>query len=204
MTRHQAPRFPVPELLPALQLAAELHAHQVRKGTDIPYLVHLLEVAALVMEYGGGLEEVQAALLHDALEDGRPRDGLHGRIEAISSRVRQIVEGCTDTEQRPKPPWHARKAAYLERLRQADAATRLVAAADKLANATAVLRDLHRHGPEVWDRFNAGRADQLWYYRGCLDALADGETSEGLAQLRAELGRRVAEIERFVARDARR
>ena len=203
MTRHQAPRFPVPDLLSALQLAVELHGRQVRKGTATPYLAHLLEVATLVMEYGGGLEEVQAALLHDALEDGRPRDGIRSRLDEISPRVRQIVEGCTDTEQDPKPPWHARKAAYLERLRHADAATRLVAAADKLANATAVLRDLHRCGPEVWDRFNVGRTDQLAYYRGCLAALAGGETRDGLAQLRAELGRRVDEIERFDPLDAR-
>jgi GTP pyrophosphokinase len=204
MTRHQVPRFPVPELLPALQLATELHAHQVRKGTDTPYLVHLLEVAALVAEYGGGLEEVQAALLHDALEDGRPRDGIRARLDAISPRVRRIVEGCTDTERVPKPPWHERKAAYLGRLRGADAATRLVAAADKLANATAVLRDLHRCGGGVWGRFRVGRADQLWYYRGCLAALSEGETGEHLAQLVAELRRRVDEIERFDADAARR
>ncbi len=195
------PRFAGLELLAALRLAAELHAHQVRKGSDTPYLAHLLETAALVMEYGGGLEEVQAALLHDALEDGQPRPGIRERLDAVSPRVRQIVEGCTDTEADPKPDWRTRKTAYLAHLRVADASTRLVAAADKLANASAVLRDLHRHGAALWDRFNARPADQIWYYRGCLDALAEGATSLGLEQLRAELGRRVDEIERFVARE---
>lgn len=193
----QEPRFAAPGLAPALQLALELHAGQARKGTDTPYLAHLLETAALVAEYGGTLEEVQAALLHDALEDGQPRQALRARLDALSPRVGQIVAGCTDTEEYPKPPWRARKEAYLAHLRAADASTRLVAAADKLANATAMLRDLHRHGPEIWRRFRAGRGDQLWYYRACLDALAEGATSPGLAELTAELGRRVEEIERF-------
>jgi GTP pyrophosphokinase len=76
------------------------------------------------------------------------------------------VAGCTDADTTPKPPWRERKAAYLEHLHEASAEVLRVSAADKLYNARAILADYRELGEELWSRFNTGRADQLWYYRG--------------------------------------
>ena len=110
----------------ALPYAARLHRDQVRKGSGIPYITHLLAVAAIVGEHGGGEDEVIAALLHDAVED----QGGQPRLEEIRARygdaVAAIVWGCTDADTIPKPPWRARKEAYVAHLADASPGVRLV------------------------------------------------------------------------------
>ncbi|WP_119313948.1 HD domain-containing protein, partial [Calidithermus terrae] len=141
----------------ALGLAFELHMGQRRKGTDVPYLAHLLAVSAIVLEHGGGEDEAIAALLHDAAEDQGGRETLERIRRRFGERVAAVVEGCTDAWEEPKPPWRGRKEAYLAHLPGADAATRLVSCADKLHNARAVLADYRRLGEGLWARFQGGR-----------------------------------------------
>ena len=173
----------------ALVYAARLHRDQTRKGTGVPYVTHLLAVAAIVGENGGTEDEVIAALLHDAPEDA----GGEARLGEIRARfgagVAEIVAGCSDTYEDPKPPWRARKEAYLDHLAEAPSPVRLVSAADKLHNARSVLSDYRSVGEDLWGRFNGGRDGTLWYYRAVADALA------GDGPVAAELGRVVAELE---------
>lgn len=149
--------------------AAEVHAGQVRKGTGTPYVSHLLEVAALVIAHGGTEDEAIAALLHDAPEDAGGLDRLEDIRTRFGSRVAVIVDGCTDTYQSPKPPWRARKEAYLERVPGLPDSALLVSAADKVANVRAVIDDYKIVGDSLWARFAGGR-DTLWYYRAAADA----------------------------------
>jgi (p)ppGpp synthase/HD superfamily hydrolase len=152
----------------ALVLAAQLHRDQVRKGTGVPYVSHLLAVAALVLEHGGDEDEAIAALLHDAPEDQGGHPTL-ARIHAeFGPRVAALVEGATDTFETPKPPWRARKERYLAHLADsagADAGALRLALADKLHNARITLADLHKLGPEVWERFSGKRDGTLWYLK---------------------------------------
>lgn len=175
----------------ALAYAVELHRHQPRKGTGVPYVSHLLSVAALVLEHGGTEDQAIAALLHDAVED------QGGKATAVAIRARfgdhvaDIVDGCTDTDVSPKPPWRERKEAYLARVRREPAHVRLVSAADKLHNARTMVTDLRIHGPALWERFNAGRDETLWY----LGALVEAFREAGTAPVVEELARTVAELE---------
>ena len=174
----------------ALVYAARLHGDQSRKGTRVPYITHLLAVAAIVGENGGTEDEVVAALLHDAPEDR----GGEARLRDIRLRfghaVAEIVAGCSDTYEDPKPPWRARKEAYLDHLARAPSPVRLVSGADKLHNARSVKSDYRAVGEDLWGRFNGGRDATLWYYRAVADALAgDGPVAD-------ELGRVVTELER--------
>ena len=149
----------------ALDCAARWHAHQSRKGTRVPYVAHLLGVTSLVLEDEGTTTEAIAALLHDAVEDqGGPRRLAEIR-RRFGPRVAAIVQGCTDTDQSPKPPWRPRKEAYLRHLEHASLPALRVSLADKLHNARAILADYQRVGNRVWGRFRAPRRDVLWYYR---------------------------------------
>lgn len=155
----------------ALLYAAALHARQRRKLSGEPYLAHLLATASLVMEYGGSEEEIIAALLHDAVED----QGGGATLEAIRLRfgdaVAGIVESCSDAMDSPKPPWRQRKESHVARLAKASDSVRLVAAADKLHNVRALLREYRRQGEAVWGFFRGGRDGTLWYYRAVVGAL---------------------------------
>jgi GTP pyrophosphokinase len=172
----------------AIRLAAELHRGQTRKGGDVPYVLHPLAVAALVAEHGGSEDEIVAAVLHDAVEDGGGAPVRRRLRERFGDRVAAIVDGCTDTDRVPKPPWRERKEAFVRRLRDADASVKLVVAADKLHNATATRRDLEAAGDAVWSRFRGGRDGTLWYYRAVREALGAGWDSPLLAELDREIG----------------
>ena len=177
----------------ALTFAARLHARQKRKGSDIPYVSHLMAVAGLVLENGADEDTAIAALLHDAIEDqggAKMREEIRRRF---GDRVTAIVDGCTDAETIPKPPWRARKEAYVAHIAHADAATRLVSAADKLHNARAILADYRVLGEKLWKRFSGGKDGTLWYYR----ALSETYRRAGGNPLTEELDRVVAEIERL-------
>ena len=100
-------------LIDALAVAARLHAGQRRKGSDIPYLSHLLGTCAIALDYGAGEDEAIAALLHDAIEDVQPTVVARAAVAAFGPEVLRIVEGCTDSDTHPKPPWRDRKQAYV-------------------------------------------------------------------------------------------
>jgi GTP pyrophosphokinase len=179
----------------ALAFAARLHASQVRKDTEIPYVSHLLGTASLALEHGADEDEAIAALLHDAIEDqgGTPTATV---IEWLfGPRVRYIVAGCSDSSgDGPKAPYKKRKKAYIKHLKGANHSVRLVSASDKLHNARAILADLRRIGPAVFDRFNAPRKEVLWYYASLANEFKRG----GPYGLAVELEIVVNEIERLV------
>ncbi|MGA7917192.1 MAG: HD domain-containing protein [Candidatus Acidiferrales bacterium] len=176
----------------ALVYAARLHARQFRKGTSRPYIGHLLGVTSIVLTHGGDEDEAIAALLHDAVEDqgGKPR--LREIRRKFGARVARIVDGCTDSDVEPKPPWLERKTEYLRHLRHANSSVRLVSAADKLYNARETLEDLRRHRDALWKRFKGGKQGTLWYYREVAKILR----GRGPKALAAELDRVVRELTR--------
>ncbi|CAA9461595.1 MAG: GTP pyrophosphokinase [uncultured Rubrobacteraceae bacterium] len=175
----------------ALVYAARLHRDQTRKGSGVPYVTHLLAVAAIVGENGGTEEEVVAALLHDAPEDMGGRERLEDIRRHFGDEVAEIVVGCTDTYEDPKPAWRPRKEAYIAHVGAASSSVRLVSAADKLHNARSILADLRSLGEELWDRFTGGKEGTLWYYR----ALTETYKRAGTNAVVEELDRVVGEIE---------
>jgi GTP pyrophosphokinase len=152
----------------AMVYAASLHRDQVRKGSGVPYVTHLLVVAGTVGDAGGSEDEVIAALLHDGPEDQGGRETLREIERRFGSRVAGIVEGLTDTFETPKPAWRARKEAYLAHLPAASPSVLLVSIADKLHNARSIVADVREGGEAVWSRFRGGRDGTLWYYRSLL------------------------------------
>jgi (p)ppGpp synthase/HD superfamily hydrolase len=182
-----------PKFEEALVYATRIHGGQVRKKTQIPYIGHLLGVTAIAMEYGANETEAIAALLHDAVEDCGGPERQREIEEEFGAEVGEIVAGCTDTDQTPKPPWHERKEKYIAHLKTAPASTRLVSASDKLHNARAILHNLREEADAVWERFKAGKEGALWYYGALVDAFYE----HGRSALVDELDRVVTQIEQI-------
>src|SRR5215471_17140207 len=158
-----------PRFLRAFEFAAQSHAGQTRKASSIPYITHLIGVASLVLEAGGDEDLAIAALLHDVVEDCGGAPMLKEVRRRFGKRVADIVDGCTDAYEIPKPPWRERKESYLRRLKKENADTRLVSVADKLNNIRSILADYRIVGESVWSRFHGGRDGTLWYYRTLRD-----------------------------------
>ena len=180
-----------PRFLQAFLFAAEKHAGQVRKASTTPYIAHLMGVASLTLEFGGDEDMAIAALLHDVVEDCGGAPMLKEVKKRFGSRVAKIVDGCTDSDIEPKPPWRERKENYLRHLKDADAETRLVSAADKLNNVRSILSDYREVGESIWARFNGGRDGTLWYYRALVREFKRSKSS----RLIRELELAVAELE---------
>ena len=159
-----------PRFAAALALANELHGTQLRKGTDVPYIGHLLAVAAIVIEAGGDEDTAIAALLHDAVEDQGGQPTLARIRSEFGDRVAAVVEACSDTDVVPKPPWPARKKAYIDSIAHKGPDALLVSMADKIHNSEAILADYRAVGDVLWKRFSGGRDGTLWYYRALADA----------------------------------
>jgi (p)ppGpp synthase/HD superfamily hydrolase len=183
----------------ALVMATQLHADQMRKGTGIPYISHLLGVSSLVLEHGGTEDQAIAGLLHDAVEDQNAvyQDGtttLDRIRDHFGSKVAEIVDHCTDAYEDPKPDWRPRKEKYISEVASMPASAALVSCADKLHNARAILSDLREINNDLWGRFTGGKDGTLWYYRSLVNAFDNVPTG----RLAGELRRTVEEIESLV------
>lgn len=192
---------PEPALTPrfaaALNLAADLHARQLRKGTRVPYISHPLGVASIALEHGANEDEAIAALLHDAVEDQGGMETAELIKNSFGGLVADIVLACSNTTGDDPRPSAVRKAAHVERLRhEDDASVLLVSAADKLHNARTILQELKWDPPadrlDVWSRFSDEPAGVLAYYRSLVDALRDRDRR--VAPLANELAFVVEEI----------
>jgi (p)ppGpp synthase/HD superfamily hydrolase len=181
---------PSTRLIDAMTYALRLHAQQRRKVGGEPYAAHLLSVTALVLEAEGTEDEAIAALLHDAVEDQGGTAILTEIRKRFGAEVAEMVAGVSDSETMPKPPWRARKEAFLARLAAASPSVRLIVAADKLHNVRCLLRDYRRYGEDLWRHFSGGRDGTFWYYRSVIEALK----TPGDAPLVDELDRAFREL----------
>ncbi len=170
----------------------------MRKGTGRSYFdAHLAEVAAIVEEHAGSPVQIAAAYLHDVAEDhgGKQRlDDVRDEFgDDVAAIVRDLSDSLVDTAAgEVRADWRTRKEAYVASLAHKAIASLEVAAADKLHNATSIVRDLATEGDAVWQRFNTSDpADHCWYYRSLTDAISarlpDHPTAQALAATVAEL-----------------
>jgi len=156
----------------ALIFAARAHAGQMRKTTDIPYIVHPVGVMLVLLESGENDPALlAAALLHDTVEDTGVT--LAELRERFGARVAEIVEGCSEPDKRDT--WEARKQHTVATLKTAPRAIQLVAAADKLDNVRSMMADYAVVGDALWARFKRGRDEIAWYYRAVTSSLKGGE-----------------------------
>lgn len=183
----------------ALHYASEHHRRQLRKGSEVPYVAHLLAVAAIALEMGGSEDEAIAALLHDVVEDG----GGPRAAEEIEARwgadVIRIVLANSDSDgSAPRAPWRPRKEAYIDAIATKRPDELRVSIADKLHNARSIVLDHRVFGEALWSRFHTGQSAPVrWYYSGLVEAFEARRDALGPAGEAAldELARTVADLE---------
>lgn len=135
-------------------------------------------VASIALDHGADEEQAMAALLHDAVEDGGAHYAKRIR-DHFGDRVADIVDGCTDgipDANGKKEAWKARKERYIAHLKKATDDVLLVSGSDKLHNARAIVEDLLRIGPAVFDRFSASQEQTIWYYETLSDVFSERGT----------------------------
>lgn len=158
----------------AIWLVAEAHDGQFRKGSRLPYITHLMNVMKILIEQDCEDEIVSAGILHDTLED---TDVVYEDIEKLFGlRVAELVKGASEVREpahsyNGKASWKTRKEHTIRfLLNEATHDQLLVTCADKLDNITSIQADYKRLGELLWERFNAGRSEQQWYYTAIASA----------------------------------
>ncbi len=179
----------------AVAYAAKWHGDQVRKGTTIAYLSHLLGVCALALDHGATTEQAQAAVLHDVVEDGGGQPRLDDVRSVFGEGVADMVSALSDAAPLPgesKPPWKVRKTAYLEHLAALVADGHpavLISACDKLHNAMSIVADATAPdgdpGLQVFERFSASASETAWYYGELAGVLSAADLPVRLGDLLA-------------------
>jgi (p)ppGpp synthase/HD superfamily hydrolase len=177
----------------AIEFAVAAHSGQTRKGTGVPYVLHPLAAARILLECGCPEHVGVAAVLHDVIEDTPfSAEEISARFGA---RVAQLVLLATEADR--ELAWEERKQHTVEVLRAtADKEGLLVTLADKLDNIASIRESLEREGEVAWSRFKRGREEQRWYYTSLRDVYVSklrDEPGRGLArrfdgQVRAVFG----------------
>ena len=157
-------KFDLDKYLEAYVYSFELHKKQTRKGSNIPYFTHLSSVSNLIIENNGTTTQAIAGLLHDAVEDQGGAKTLAVIKRKFGPKVAKIVDQCSDTTIKPKPPWKTRKIKYIKDIKNKTQDTLLVSLCDKYHNANCILSDYQKVGEEIWDRFTASKQETFWYY----------------------------------------
>ncbi len=167
----------------ALQVASKSHRKQCRKNTDIPYITHPVTVGMMLMKAGYDEDIIAAGILHDTVED---TDLTLNDIEReFGPRIAGIVEGCSEPNK--SLPWKERKEHTIEFLKTAPEEIRVVACADKLHNIRSIIKDYEQQGDAVWERFNAGKEHQAWYYKNIVESLGQMSSFPLLKELQTEV-----------------
>jgi len=161
----------------ALRIAALAHKDGTRKGKDIPYIIHPVEVAMILQENGMEDDIIIAGLLHDTLEDTElTKNELK---KEFGKRIADLVVAASEKlENRDETDWKERKKHTINYLKNADEDIQILSCADKLSNAKSIARDLDKNGENLWARFNADYNKQKWYYTDLVKSLENIEENE--------------------------
>ncbi len=182
----------------AFDMAREVHNGAAIKGSNLPYLLHLLDVCSIAMRHGADEDLAIAALLHDVVEDGGGAPMLDKIRDRFDDRVADIVFACSDSlevDPAKKPDWWQRKIQYTDHLRVASTDVALVSGADKLSNVRSIVADHAEIGDRLFERFKTGRVGTLWYYRRIAQILPSRlSDAEGAQRLGASLREVVSEL----------
>lgn len=174
----------------AILTASINHNGQYRKNTDIPYITHPVTVGMMLLKYGYSEEVVAAGILHDTVEDTSLT--LEDIKRDFGAQIAEIVEGCSEPDK--SLPWKERKEHTIDFLKTASEDIRAVVCADKLHNIRSIIRDYEQVGVDVWNRFNAGKEQQQWYYTNVLESLGTQSSFDLLIELRYEVDRLFKEL----------
>ena len=166
----------------AVLFATEAHKGQVRKGSDIPYITHPLEVMQILTEMGAGTELKIAGVLHDVVED---TDHTLEEVEATFGKgVTRLV--ASHTEDKSKS-WFERKQSAVDRVKTGDKQVAMLIMADKISNLKSMLADYLLVGEKMWDRFSSTKEMQSAHNNRLIAALywlsADKNISSAYTQM---------------------
>ncbi|MFA9396645.1 MAG: HD domain-containing protein [Clostridiaceae bacterium] len=162
----------------ALELAYRAHMNQKRKGSEIPYIIHPLEVAVILIANKADEDTINAGILHDTIEDttvdiDEIREKLGDKVaelvlaasEPYKINAKVKLSDCEEIES-----WKERKIHTINYVKTASRQVQLLTLSDKLSNLRSLIVDYQRIGNKLWKKFNAPCSEQKWYYESLVNS----------------------------------
>jgi len=177
-------------LFAAIEFAAKAHGGQYRKRTQLPYILHPLNVTRILIECGASPEVIIAGVLHDVVEDTAVT--LPEIRAQFGERVAALVQGMSEPNR--QDAWETRKRAKLAAMETAPQDILWIELADRLDNIREIQKDVTREGEAVWQRFNRGRDQQKWLYEQYVNLFKRRIENECLRALADEFEQRVRAV----------
>jgi (p)ppGpp synthase/HD superfamily hydrolase len=148
----------LPQARAALAFARELHRGQRRESDEAPFILHPLEVAALLHTTGHRETVVVAGILHDTVEDSEA--SVPEVDQRFGSEVARLVAALT--EDLAIEPFSERKAALRAQIAEAGEDATSIYAADKVTKVRELRARLAAR-PDLFDE--AHERARLDHYR---------------------------------------
>ena len=160
----------------AMIFASKAHEGMLRKGTYIPYIVHLMEAGAIAASVTSDSEVIAAAILHDTLEDTSVKE--EDILKEFGKEILRLVKSDSENKRKELPPeetWKIRKQETIDYLKfKADRKEKIIAISDKLSNLRSIYRDYEKIGDKLWNRFNQKEKNEhAWYYKSFIETLSE-------------------------------
>ena len=159
----------------AIVFAVNAHSGAKRKGSDMPYILHPLEVMTIVASMTDDEDVMAAAVLHDTVEDTPIT--LNDITAKFGIRIADLVEYESENKREDEPPektWKIRKQESIDHLRTASREAKMICLGDKLSNLRQIERNHAVSGEAIWEKFNQKDSKQhLWYYSSLFEIIKD-------------------------------
>lgn len=166
----------------AIRFATDFHSGQLRKGTTRPYILHPLETLDILNSMKADTNLLMAGVLHDTIEDTAAT--TTDILERFGFDVATLVSAHSEDKSKT---WEERKAAAITDAANSEPRLQMLILADKVSNLRSMVRDYRELGDELWERFNAPKENQSWYYSGLEDALEPMQYDENASQIYWEM-----------------
>jgi len=163
-------------IIKAFEFAFIKHQGSKRKGSNIPYIVHPVEVAITLMKSGASEDLIIAGFLHDLIEDenvtyNEIQDLFGGKVADLVRLVSEPEE-LKKAHKYPKITWKQRKRSTIDRISHTTHEGKMLSCTDKLVNIREMVNDFQFVGEKLWSRFNAEKSEQEWYYRSMCEVFS--------------------------------
>lgn len=179
----------------AMNYAFEKHKTQTRKGSKIPYFVHLMDVASILIKEGASENLIAAGFLHDIVED-RDKTGVTEEMlrQEFDKEIVDLVMAVTEpdhgemTKEEKIATWRKRKQESIDHLKHASKDVQMLKCADKLSTIRDMISDYKIKGDEIWKKLNSpnGKPDQKWYFGEVINNLKDIKNTKMYKELKEE------------------
>lgn len=160
----------------------EVEQKQKRKGKDVAYVTHPIQVGLILAKAGAPEHVIAAGILHDTIEDSIDEAKVTKEMleEEFGREVAELVDAVTEKVRGIS--WHLRKEAAMEEMKHFSHDALLVKSGDVISNNSELISDWQRDGDETFSRFNSTKENIVSHAQEVIETILHAWPENPLAE----------------------